>query len=83
MLIREFVQSRPTLTAIALYGVIYALIVVTKPSLIFNADGSVRQFGLAFSKRTIIPIWLAAIVLAILCYMLVLYYVSAPYLLNG
>ena len=83
MLIREFVQSRPTMAAVVLYIAIYVLIVVTKPSLIFNRDGSVRQFGLAFSRRTIVPIWLAAVVLAVLCYMVVLYYISAPYLLNG
>ena len=83
MLIRDFVQSRPTLTAVLLYVGIYLIIVATKPSLVFNSDGSIRQFGLAFSRRTIIPIWLAAIVLAVLCYMAVLYYISAPYLLNG
>ena len=43
---------------------------------IFENDGSLRHFGMGYSKRSIIPAWLFAIILAIFSYFSVLYYSS-------
>jgi len=39
-----------------------------EPNFIYNNDGSLRQFGVGFKKRTVIPLWLISIILAILSY---------------
>jgi len=56
----------------------YSAILYFKPSFIYNRDGSLRAFGVGFKRKTVIPAWLLAIVLAIVAYLIVLYYVSYP-----
>jgi len=50
------------------------------PHLLFEEDGSIRQFGVGFRKKTILPIWMVSIVLAILCYLFVQFYCLKPIL---
>jgi hypothetical protein len=49
----------------------------TKPRLMYNEQGGFRQFGIGYKQKTVIPIWIAAIVLAILSYLLI-YYLGEP-----
>tara|TARA_Y100000780_G_C13694333_1_gene420828 strand:+ start:5775 stop:5963 length:189 start_codon:yes stop_codon:yes gene_type:complete len=60
---------------------IYCGIVYNEPGLIYNSDGSLREFGLNSSKKTVIPVWLLAILLAIVSYFIVLYYLAMPKML--
>jgi len=53
-----------------------------KPSFLYNTDGSLREFGVGFRRKTVIPAWFLSILLAILSYFLVLYYLAAPKLTN-
>ena len=53
----------------------FYVIVELKPSFIFETDGSVKQFGVGHSKKTVIPLWVVAGSLGILSYMMVLYYI--------
>ena len=57
---------------------IYGGIVYTKPKFMYLDDGSLRQFGVGFQRKTVLPAWLVAVVLAILSYFAVLYYISIP-----
>ena len=43
-----------------------------KPTFLYNDDGSFRQFGLGYRHKTVIPMWIMAIVLAIFSYLFVL-----------
>jgi len=43
----------------------------------YNEQGGFRQFGIGYKQKTVIPIWIAAIVLAILSYLLI-YYLGEP-----
>jgi hypothetical protein len=45
-----------------------------KPGLVYNKDGSFRKFGVGVREKTVISIWIVAIVLAILCYVGVGFY---------
>lgn len=45
-----------------------------KPSLLYTPEGGFRQFGVGYKQKTVVPIWLVAILLAILCYLAVLFY---------
>ena len=47
-----------------------------KPSLMYNKDGSLRSMGVGWSRRTVVPAWLVSLLVASLCYLGVMYYVS-------
>jgi len=48
-----------------------------KPACFYNKDGSIREFGIGYRNKTILPIWLLSLVLGLLCYLAVLYYVNS------
>ncbi len=82
MLNRNFVRRHITLLSIILYLVLYCLITTSKPAFLYNTDGSLRAFGIGFRSKTVIPVWLLAICLAILSYFAMLYYIAVPKLIN-
>jgi len=47
-----------------------------KPAFLYNKDGSVREFGIGYKNKTILPIWLLSLVLGICSYLVVMYYVT-------
>jgi hypothetical protein len=47
---------------------------IWKPLFLFNTDGSLKEFGVGYKNKTIMPLWLFSIVLGILSYMSVMYY---------
>lgn len=57
--------------AIAIYLVIFGAIVWAKPALMFNEYGEIRPFGLGYSHKTVIPLWVFAIILGVLSYLAV------------
>jgi hypothetical protein len=48
-----------------------------KPACFYNNDGSIREFGIGYKNKTILPIWLLSLFLGILSYLAVLYYISS------
>ena len=75
---QAFIRNNPVLTSILLFLVIFILIILGKPGFIFNRDGSLRQFGVGYRNKTILPVWLLAIILGIVCYLFVLYSILHP-----
>jgi len=75
---RSFIRRNITSVAIVIFVVIFCLVQVYAPSFIYNEDGSLRQFGIGYKKKTVIPNWLVALLLAILSYLFVLYYLAIP-----
>ena len=69
-IIRYHKLSVSILIFLGLFFTIHTL----KPSLLYNSDGSFREFGVGYRNKTVIPIWLVCIILAILCYLAVMYY---------
>lgn len=59
--------------AIALFVILFTLVNVMKPVLLYNSDGSLRPFGLGYRKRTVVPLWLVVILLSILTFSISLY----------
>lgn len=82
MLSRNFVKNNINMVAIVIYLFLFGLLVFIKPNFLYNSDGTLRQFGVGTSKKTIIPIWLLAIIMSILSYFFVLYYLASPKLVN-
>lgn len=77
-----FIKNNITLVAVALFVLSFSLIMSLKPGFLFNKDGSIRNFGLGYKKKTVIPVWLISIILGILAYYTVLYIVSLPHFKN-
>ena len=75
---KNFIRENVTLIAIALFIIIFGFIQFLKPAFLYNKDGSIREFGIGYKNKTILPIWLLSIILGILCYLAVRYYVATP-----
>lgn len=78
---REFIKKNINKFSILLYIFLFSLFVWVKPNFLYNKDGSLREFGLGTRYRTIIPLWLLSLLLAITSYFLTLYYIVSPRLL--
>ena len=77
-MLRSFTRNNTTLVSIIIFLIIFGLVQMIKPSFLYNKDGSIREFGVGYKNKTILPLWLFSIVLGILSYVLVLYYLSFP-----
>ena len=75
---RNFIQENVTTVAILLFVFLFSIIQFIKPSFLYNTNGSIRNFGVGYKNKTILPIWLLSVVLGILCYLIVLYYIAHP-----
>jgi uncharacterized membrane protein YozB (DUF420 family) len=68
-----YIRENKTFVAIILFIIIFGSIHVVKPACFYNKDGSIREFGIGYRNKTILPIWLLSLVLGILCYLAVLH----------
>lgn len=75
---RSFIKKHVISFAIIIFISIYLIIHNLKPAFIYNNDGTLRQFGMGYRNKTILPMWLIVIVLSVLSYLLVLYYLAYP-----
>lgn len=73
---KTYIREHATLFAILLFLIIFGFIQVMKPAFLYNTDGSIREFGVGYKNKTIMPVWLVSIILGILCYIAVLAYVA-------
>ena len=60
--------------AILLFICLYAIFYTLKPAFAYNEDGTLKPFGLGYTNKTVIPAWIVAIILGILCYYVVMVY---------
>jgi len=74
LLSKRYVRFNKVNIAILLFILSFTIVHIVKPSIVYNEDGSFRPFGLGFRHKTVVPIWIVAIILAIFCYLAVLYY---------
>jgi hypothetical protein len=73
---RSFILQNKIFVAIVLYMTVFFIIHQIKPSLIYNDDGSYREFGVGYRHKTVVPIWLVSIIIGILSYLAILYYLA-------
>jgi len=63
------------LLSAAILGFILALAMIhfIKPQYVYHPDGSLREFGVGYKQKTVIPMWLVVIVAAVgsysVCYL--------------
>jgi len=77
-MLRQFIAENVTVAAIILFVIIFWFVHTIKPVFLYKPDGSLREFGVGYKNKTILPIWLLSIILGILCYLFVLYYLAYP-----
>ena len=75
---RHYIRENATLFSIILFLIMFGTIQMIKPAFLYNKDGSIREFGVGYKNKTILPIWLLSLILGILSYLFVMYYVAYP-----
>lgn len=75
---RVFIRKHITTISIAIFIILFLVIQSFKPHFLYNTDGSIKTFGLGYKKKTILPMWVISISIAIFCYTAVLYYLALP-----
>jgi hypothetical protein len=73
---KRWVRQNKIVVAILIYIILFGLVNLLTPAFMYNPDGSLKEFGVGFRKKTIIPAWLISIFLAILSYFSVVYYTA-------
>ena len=74
MLSKIAMRKNKVAVAILLFIIIYGIFYIAKPAFAYNEDGTLKPFGLGYSNKTVIPAWLVAIILGILCYYFIMVY---------
>ena len=73
---KQLIRENLPLVSIIIFIILFATIQMYKPAFLYNTDGSLREFGVGYRNKTILPMWLLSIVLGILIYISLMYYVT-------
>jgi hypothetical protein len=74
----SFIRQNINSVSIILFLILFTIINYFKPGFLYNTDGSIREFGLGYKRKTIVPVWLLSLTLGIVSYLFVLYYITIP-----
>jgi uncharacterized membrane protein YidH (DUF202 family) len=75
-MLKGFVRYHKLSISILIFLILFSIIHMMKPTMLYNDDGSFRQFGVGYRHKTVIPIWGVSMVIAIFSYMSVMYYLA-------
>jgi len=75
MYLKGFIRYHKLNITILLFILLFTGIHLFKPGFIYEKDGSFREFGVGYRHKTVVPIWIVSISLAILCYVAISYYI--------
>lgn len=73
---KTYIRQNITFLSVILFVIIFGSIQIMKPACFYKSNGSIREFGIGYRNKTILPIWLLSIFLGIFCYLILLYYVN-------
>ena len=73
---KGFVRYHKLSISIIIFLVLFSIVHMMKPTMLYNDDGSFRQFGVGYRHKTVIPIWGVSMVIAIFSYLFVMYYLA-------
>ena len=71
---KPFVRNHKVSISIIIFVIIFSIVHYWRPLMLYNRNGGFRQFGVGYKNKTIFPIWIFAIILAIFSYLSVYYY---------
>ena len=72
---KKLLRENITIMSVILFIILFIIIQIVKPSFLYKSDGSIREFGVGYKNKTILPIWLLSIILGILSYISIMYLV--------
>lgn len=72
-----FVKNHVVLVTITIFLLLLSLIMIFRPAFIFNKNGTMKEFGIGYKNKTVLPIWMVIILLAIISYFFTLYYLNS------
>ena len=75
-MLKGFVRYHKLSISILIFLSLFSIIHMVKPTMLYNNDGSFRQFGVGYKHKTVIPIWSVSMVIAIFSYLAVMYYLA-------
>jgi len=70
---RAILQQNVVFYSILLFLWLFCSIHVMKPPLLYDRFQRFRPFGLGTKQKTVVSIWVVAILLSISCYMVIVY----------
>ena len=70
---RNVIRRNITSFSIIIFIILYTIVLLFKPAFIFKKDGNLRNFGIGFRDKTVIPAWL--LLYWLLCHIF-LYYIT-------
>ena len=73
---KGFVRYHKLSISILIFLIFFSIIHMMKPTMLYNDDGSFRQFGVGYRHKTFIPMWGVSMVIAIFSYLSVMYYLA-------
>ena len=73
---KGFVYQNKLNISLLIFIIFFFFIHYLQPECLYNTDGSFREFGVGYKHKTIFPMWIVAILLAVLSYYSVLYYLA-------
>ena len=72
--LKNFIGKNKLNFSLLLFIILFGLIHQLKPSIVYDEEGEFRPFGIGYRHKTILPIWLVAIISAIFSYIFVMSY---------
>ncbi len=73
---KQQINKNIPLVSIIIFIIIFGITQIMKPAFFYNNDGSIREFGIGYKNKTILPIWLFSILLGILSYISIMYFIA-------
>jgi hypothetical protein len=74
--LKIFIGRNKLNVSLLIFLILFFMIHYLKPSIVYDENGEFRQFGVGYRHKTVIPIWLVAIITAIFSYLFVLSYLA-------
>ena len=71
---KGFVRQNKLILSVILFIIIFSVIHYIKPPLIYNREGGFRPFGVGYKHKTVLPMWVFAIVFALFSYLAISYW---------
>jgi len=74
---RKILRNYKLYFAILCFLILFGTFHTIKPDFAYMPNGGYRPFGVGYKHKTVVPIWLVAITLAILSYLFILFLLNS------
>ena len=77
--LRKYIRDNKIIIVVLIFLLAFFSLNYAKPAVMYNENGTTKQFGVGYKRRTVLPLWLIVIFLSILSYMFIMYYLAYSY----